>query len=227
MAYQEQGILPEAMRNFLALLGWAPGNDQELFTDEELIQAFSLQGISKANAVFNNEKLAWFNAQYIARLSHDKMVEHLKPEYEKAGLWRDSLDNNERDWFRSVVDLYRPRAKVLQDFPKQSRFFLINDVEFDPAAVDKFLKDEKVLKDLDSLGKRLAVLEEFTHNSIEVAVRGLAVELGVKPAALMNPARVALTGQAIAPGLFDVMLLLGREKTVARLTGIPSFSGRG
>jgi glutamyl-tRNA synthetase len=220
MAYQEQGILPEAMRNFLALLGWAPGNDQEMFDDEALIQAFSLQGISKANAVFNPEKLSWFNAQYIARLGHDKMVEHLKPEYVKAGLWRDSLEQNEREWFRAVVDLYRPRAKVLQDFPKQSRFFFINEVESDPAAVDKFLKDEKVLHNLRTLGDRLASLSEFTHDSIEAAVRGLAAELGVKPAALMNPARVALTGQAVAPGLFEVMLLLGREKTAARLKGV-------
>jgi glutamyl-tRNA synthetase len=220
MAYQEQGILPEAMRNFLALLGWAPGNDQELFDDEELIRAFSLQGISKANAVFNPEKLAWFNAQYIARLAHDKMIEHLKPEYVKAGLWRDSLEQGEREWFRSVVDLYRPRAKVLQDFPKQSRFFLINGVEFDSAAVDKFLKDESVLAHLRMLGGRLEGLQEFTHDNIEVAVRGLAAELGVKPASIMNPARVALTGQGVAPGLFDVMLLLGREKTAARLKGV-------
>jgi glutamyl-tRNA synthetase len=220
MAYQEQGILPEALRNFLALLGWAPGNDQELFDDEELIQAFSLQGISKANAVFNPEKLAWFNAQYIARLSHEKLVQHLKPEYVKTGLWRDSLEQNEHEWFRAVVDLYRPRAKVLQDFPKQSRFFLIGGVEFDPAAVDKFLKDEKVLANLRLLGDRLGNLQDFTHDNIEAAVRGLAAELGVKPAALMNPARVALTGQAVAPGLFDVMLLLGREKTAARLKGV-------
>ena len=220
MAYQEQGILPEALRNFLALLGWAPGNDQELFDDEELIQAFSLQGISKANAVFNPEKLAWFNAQYIARLSHEKLVQHLKPEYVKTGLWRDSLEQNEHEWFRAVVDLYRPRAKVLQDFPKQSRFFLIDGVEFDPAAVDKFLKDEKVLANLRLLGDRLGNLQDFTHDNIEAAVRGLAAELGVKPAALMNPARVALTGQAVAPGLFDVMLLLGREKTAARLKGV-------
>jgi glutamyl-tRNA synthetase len=220
-AYQEQGILPEAMRNFLALLGWAPGNDQELFDDEALIEAFSLQGISKANAVFNPEKLAWFNAQYIARLGFEKMLEYLKPEFVKAALWRESLEKTEREWFRSVVDLYRPRAKVLQDFPKQSRFFLINEIEFDPAAVDKFLKDEKVLGHLRMLGDRLAGLQEFTHDSIEAAVRGLATELGVKPAAIMNPARVALTGQAIAPGLFDVMLLLGREKTVARLRRIP------
>ena len=227
MAYQEQGILPEALRNFLALLGWAPGNDQELFDDAELIQAFSLKDISKANAVFNPEKLAWFNTQYIARLPHDTLLQHLKPEYIKAGLWRDSLERNEREWFRAVLDLYRPRAKVLQDFAKQSRFFLIDGVEFDPAAVDKFLKDEKVVANLRLLGDRLASLQDFTHDSIETAVRGLAGELGVKPAALMNPARVALTGQAVAPGLFDVMLLLGRENTVSRLTGLPSPSGDG
>ena len=135
-------------------------------------------------------------------------------------MWRDSLEQNEREWFKHVVDLYRPRAKVIQDFPKQSRFFLIDNVEFDPAAVDKFLKDETVLANLRKLGDRLGSLQDFTHDNIEAAVRGLATELAVKPAALMNPARVALTGQAIAPGLFEVMLLLGREKTAARLKGV-------
>ena len=216
-AYQEQGILPEAMRNFLALLGWAPGNDQETFDDEALIQAFSLQGISKANAVFNPEKLAWFNAQYIARLPHDKLVEYLRPEYAKAGLWRDSFEKEDREWFRSLIDLYRPRAKVLQDFPRQSRIFLTDHVEFDPTAVEKFLKDETVRGHLRRLADRLAALPEFNHHSIEEAVRGLANELGVKPGVLMNPARVALTGQSVAPGLFDVMVLFGRENTVQRL----------
>jgi glutamyl-tRNA synthetase len=216
-AYQEQGIVPEAMRNFLALLGWSPGNDQEMFDDEALIQAFSLQGISKANAVFNPEKLAWFNAQYIARLPHDKLVEYLKPEYTKAGLWRDSFETEDRDWFRSLVDLYRPRAKTLQDFPRQSRMFLIGEVEFDAAAVDKFLKDENVRGYLRMLADRLAQLPEFNHESIEAAVRGLAGELNIKAGVLMNAARVALTGQTVAPGLFDVMILLGPEKTVGRL----------
>src|SRR5215510_5296110 len=144
MAYKDQGILPEAMRNFLALLGWSPGTDQELFDDDELTHAFSLEGISKANAVFNPDKLMWFNTQYIARLPHEKLVQYLKPEYIKAGLWRDSLENEEAAWFKAVVDLYRPRAKVLPDFPRQSRFFLIEDVESDPAAVEKFLKDETI-----------------------------------------------------------------------------------
>ena len=217
MAYQEQGILPEAMRNFLALLGWSPGNDQEMFDDEELIRAFSLEGISRANAVFNPDKLAWFNAQYIAKLPFEKLIRYLKPEYIKAGLWRDSLEKEESEWFRFLVDVYRPRAKVLQDFPKLSRMFLIDHVEYDQAAVQKFLKDETVRGYLKTLSDRLAALREFTHESLEAAVRTLAEELGIKPAILMNASRVALTGQAVAPGLFDVMMLLGREKTVTRL----------
>ena len=217
MAYQEQGILPEAMRNFLALLGWSPGNDQEIFNDEELISAFSLQGISKANAVFNPDKLAWFNAQYIAKLPHEKLMKYLKPEYVKAGLWRDSFENEESVWFRFLIDLYRPRAKVLQDFPRLSRMFLIDHVEYDQAALEKFLKDETIRDHLKTLAHRLEALPEFTHDSLENTVRSLAEELGIKPGTLMNAARVALTGQPVAPGLFDVMLLLGSEKTVSRL----------
>jgi glutamyl-tRNA synthetase len=220
MAYQEQGILPEAMRNFLALLGWSPGTDQEMFDTEELIRSFSLEGISKANAVFNPDKLMWFNAQYIARLPHEKLITYLKPEYIKAGLWRDSFENEESQWFRSMVDLYRPRAKVIPDFPKQSRFFLIDHVEYDQAAVDKFLKDETVRGYLRTMADRLEAIPEFTHSSLEEAVRGLADELGVKPAVLMNASRVALTGQAIAPGLFDIMVLLGKQRTVARLKDV-------
>ena len=217
MAYQEQGILPEAMRNFLALLGWSPGNDQEMFDDDELIRAFSLEGISRANAVFNPDKLAWFNAQYIAKLPFEKLIRYLKPEYIKTGLWRDSLEKEESEWFRFLIDVYRPRAKVLQDFPKLSRMFLIDHVEYDQAAVEKFLKDDTVRGYLKSLSDRLAALPEFTHESLEAAVRTLAGELGIKPAILMNASRVALTGQAVAPGLFDVMMLLGRDKTVTRL----------
>jgi glutamyl-tRNA synthetase len=222
MAYQELGIVPEAMRNFLALLGWSPGTDQEMFDDDELIRAFSLQGISKANAVFNPDKLMWFNAQYIARLPHEKLLAYLKPEYIKAGLWRDSFEKEDSEWFKTLINLYRPRAKVLTDFPKQSRILLLEEVEYDPAAVEKFLKDEKVRSYMGMLGERIAASPEFTHDGLEKTVRSLAEELGVKAAVLMNPARVALTGQAVAPGLFDVMLLLGRDKTVNRLRKVPS-----
>ena len=221
MTYAEQGIVPEALRNFLALLGWSPGNDQELFDDEELIRAFSLQGISKANAVFNPDKLAWFNTQYIAKLPHEKLLQYLKPEYIKAGLWRDSFEKEEADWFRFLVDLYRPRAKNLLEFPKLSRMFLIDHVEYDQAAVDKFLKDEKVREYLRMLADRFEALPAFNHETLEAAVRALAEELQIKPGVIMNASRVALTGQAVAPGLFDVMLLLGKDTTVTRLRKLP------
>jgi glutamyl-tRNA synthetase len=217
MAYKDEGIVPEAFRNFLALLGWSPGNDQEMFDDGELISAFSLEGISKANAVFNPEKLAWFNAQYLAKLPHEKLVKCLKSEFEKAGLWRDSFEHDQDSWFRSLVDLFRPRAKALQDFPRQARMFIDDEIEKDPAAVEKFLNDPKVHENLRTLASRLESLSEFTLQSTEAAVRGLAGELGIKAAALISPARVALTGQTASPGIFDVITLLGREKTVNRL----------
>src|SRR5207247_4463166 len=186
MAYQESGIVPEAMRNFLALLGWSPGTDQEIFDDAELIHAFSLEGISKANAVFNPDKLAWFNAQYLSRLSLEKLMPYLKTELMKAGLWRDSLEREEKAWFESLVNLLRPRARVLQDFSRLSRVFLAADIDYDPAAVDRFLKDAKVKEHLHLLASRLESLPEFTLQSTESAVRGLADELGIKAGVLIN-----------------------------------------
>ena len=216
-AYTEQGILPEALRNFLALLGWAPGNDQELFETGELIRAFSLEGISKANAVFNPEKLSWFNTQYIARLPHERLVAYLKPHYEKAGLWRDSFVTTEADWFRHLIDLLRPRSKTLLEFPRQSRFCILDEVEYDRAAVDKALKDPAIVAHLSALADRLQKLPEYTHQTLETVIRDLATELNLKPSVLMNAARVALTGQSVSPGIFDVMLLVGQRRSVERL----------
>lgn len=225
MAYKEQGIVPEALLNFLALLGWSPGTDQELFEIGDLIQSFSLEGISKTNAVFNPEKLAWFNLQYIQKLPDEKLVSHVKPELEKAGLWHEEFQGSRYAWFCSMLALLRPRAKTLLEFPKQARMFIIDDVEFDSAAAEKFLKDPIIRRHLATLGDRLAALSEFTQQTVEVATRGFVEELGVKPGTLMGAARVALTGQAVAPGLFDVMVILGREKTVHRLRTCPSPAG--
>ena len=119
MAYQEQGFVPEAFRNFLALLGWSPGTDQEMFDTDELIRAFSLEGISKANAVFNPDKLAWFNLQYIQKLPDDRLVAYLKPEFEKAGLWQDEFLGNRYSWFCEMLALLRPRAKTLLNSPSR------------------------------------------------------------------------------------------------------------
>lgn len=217
MAYQEQGIVPEAFRNFLALLGWSPGTDQEMFGDDELIQAFSLQGISKANAVFNPEKLSWFNAQYLAKLPDHKLIAYLKPEFIKAGLWRDALEKEDAERFKLLLEALRPRSKTLHDFVRQSRPYLSSTLEYDQAAVAKVSKDPQIREHLHTLADRLVSLPDFNHEALEAGIRALAEELGVKPGTLMGGARVALTGLSVSPGIFEVMMILGRTETEQRL----------
>ena len=137
--YQRQGYLREAMANFLALLGWSPGGDQEIFTHDELVERFTLEGISGGNAVFNPEKLDWFNQQHLARLSPDDLIARVKPELEAAGLWSDGLTGDRRAWFERVLALLVPRAKRLGDFAPQAAPFLADVTSYDQAAVDKHL----------------------------------------------------------------------------------------
>ena len=122
--YSRQGYLPEAMMNFLALLGWSPGSDEEVFSREELVARFALEGISGGNAVFNVDKLDWFNAQHLARLSDDALIQRIRPELEQAGLWSDALVGERRAWFGRVLALLRPRAKHLGEFASQAAPFL-------------------------------------------------------------------------------------------------------
>src|SRR5262249_11554792 len=112
--YERQGFLPEAMVNFLALLGWSPGDDRELFSKDDLVKAFALEGISGGNAVFNPEKLEWFNQQYLMRLAPDELARRVTPLFEAAGFWRDDLPGD-RVWFSAVLELFRPRARRLDD----------------------------------------------------------------------------------------------------------------
>ena len=220
MSYKDQGIVPEAFRNFLALLGWSPGSDQEMFDRDELIAAFSLDGVSRTNAEFNAEKLAWFNAQYIAKLPHDTLVSYLKPEMMKAGLWRDEFESTESGWFQKLLEVLRPRSKNLNDIVRQSRIYIGDDVELDAEAAGKVLNHSSVIENLQNLADRLDALDDYSLTTTESAVRGLASELGVKPGALMGAARVALTGQSASPGMFDVMVLVGQRRTVERLRNI-------
>jgi glutamyl-tRNA synthetase len=213
--YDAQGYLPEAMVNFLALLGWSPGSgDQELFTRDELVARFALDGISGGNAVFNVEKLDWFNQQYIATLSHESLVDVLRPRLAAAGLWRDDFDDR---WLRAVLGLLRPRSKRLTDFVPQFRLFADDLVERDPAAVAKHLGDEVARGHLAALGDRLAATDPFDAATLELALRGLAAERGVKAGALIHAARVAVTGQTTSPGIFEVLELVGRTRVLARI----------
>jgi glutamyl-tRNA synthetase len=218
MEYARQGFLPEAMLNMLALLGWSPGaGDRELFSRDELVAIFDLQGISGSSAVFNAEKLEWFNQQYLLGLAPEDLVKRLRPLLEAAGLWDEAYATTRHAWFMSVLDLLKPRVKRLGDFVEQGRFFLSDRVDYEPAAVDKHLRAPGVADLLTALAGAFADLGSFDAASTEQALRTLAEARGVKAAVLIHAVRVASTGRAASPGLFEVLALLGRERTCARL----------
>jgi glutamyl-tRNA synthetase len=216
--YARQGYLPEAMVNFLALLGWSPGaTDQEIFTRSALVGAFDLGGISGGNAVFNSEKLDWFNHQHLLQIAPDELVRRLRPEFEAAGLWDEAYVGDRRAWFSAVLELLRPRAKKLREFVDVGYFFFVDRPEYDPAAVAKHLCGEGIDGVLARLDASFAELSEFDSASTEAALRTVADATGVKAATVIHAVRVAVTGRTASPGLFDVLALLGRDRTRARI----------
>lgn len=223
ISYKEMGIVPEAFRNFLSLLGWTPGQvkdeagkDREIFGSEELIQMFSLDGISKSNAVFDNDKLAWFNMEWIRKYPAEKLLPLIEVEWDKAKL----EPSRKPEEILTTIDLVKQRARNLTDFAGSFRAYFTDDFPYDAASVTKFLSDESVRALLIELGRRYASAAEFTEAGTEVLLRGFAEEKGVKAGVLINGSRVALTGQGVAPSLFAVMVALGRERVVARLLSV-------
>jgi glutamyl-tRNA synthetase len=224
LSYRDEGIVPEAFRNFLALLGWTPPEGTpEVLGDTELIRLFGLDGISRSNAVFDRAKLDWFNSEYIRAYPAEKLLPLIEEEWKKAGL---NPARNDRDWLLSTIELLKPRARSLKDFAGSFRAFFVDDFDPDPAAVDKFLQVENVRKLLIELGGRYAASENFSEQETEKVLRDFAAEKGVKAGALINGARVALTGQAVAPSLFAVMCALGRETVIARLKDVETMFAR-
>jgi glutamyl-tRNA synthetase len=215
--YERAGYLSEAMVNFLALLGWSPGGDREVMTRDELIAAFAIEGISGGNAIFNVEKLDWFNAQHIARMAAEEIVRRVEPDLKTAGLWNDEFRSIRRDWLLAVVDLVKPRLRKLADAVDHTRPFLADVVEPDPAAAAKYLGASELAGPLAALRERLARVEPFEPNPIEAALREVAAAEGVKAAWLIHASRVAVTGQSVSPGVFEVLALAGRDRVLERL----------
>jgi len=212
-AYREQGILPEALVNFLALLGWTPMGGKEIVPLEEMTRTFELTAVSKSNAVFDPEKLAWMNSEYLRALPAERLLPLVEEELRTSGL----LAQAERHRLEAPVKLLQSRARTLKDFSGSFRAFFSDDFRYDPEAVKKFWKDTSLRDHLTALADRLARVQPFDSQETEAALRALAEERGIKAGLLINAARVALTGQAVAPGLFDVMVLLGQDRVITRL----------
>jgi glutamyl-tRNA synthetase len=223
MEYPKLGYLPEAMVNFLALLGWNPGGDRELLDRDELISLFTLEGISGGNAVFNPEKLDWFNQQHIGRLPAQVLLARIESRLRDAGLWRDTLKMSEAAWMDAVLELLKPRVKKLDQLVDELRPFLVDEPEIDPAAAAKHL-DGAVRPMLVELADRVAGSAAIEASSIEASIRGLAETRGIKAAALIHATRVSVTGRAVSAGLFDVLVLLGPLRVSRRLRRAAAYT---
>jgi glutamyl-tRNA synthetase len=224
-AYQEQGVLPEALVNFLALLGWTPPGQKEIVPIAEMIRDFELTAVSKSNAVFDLEKLAWMNSEYVRHMPVEQLLPLVERELAAAGLReqvtergpRDAELTHEEEAFKRTVLLLQSRARTLRDFAGTFRAFFTDEFTYDPDAVKKHWKDPMLAVLLDTLAERLAAIDPFDLAGTEAALRSLAEEKGVKAGLLINGTRLALTGQAVAPSLFEVMLTLGQSRVVDRL----------
>ncbi|MFL6292754.1 MAG: glutamate--tRNA ligase [Thermoanaerobaculia bacterium] len=202
--FRNEGILPQALYNFLALLGWSPGDDREIMTRDEMIQLFSVDRLNASPAVFDREKLLWMNSQYMARLSTAELMPHLQPLLEQAGLAHEEK-------LAVALELHRTRARTLKELVEQILPYFRESLEYDAAACAKFLKDPALPELLETLRDRYDALPEFTREALEAGLRALAEERGVKAGVLIHPVRMALSGAAGGPPLFDLVEVMGRE----------------
>ncbi len=211
-AYRAMGYLPEAMVNYLARLGWSHG-DQEIFTREELIEKFSLDNVGKSAGVFNPEKLLWLNAHYMRALPPDKLARMVRPFIEERGF---SLPANGENWLEKMVMTLRERSQTLAELAEMSSFYFADRIEIDPTAAAKVLKPE-ALPLVKSVVRKLADLHDWTLESIKEAFEKTLSEFGTKLGKVAQPVRVAVTGGTASPGIFEVLELVGRERSIARI----------
>jgi len=224
MYYKERGYLPEAMVNFLALLGWSPGDDRTLLSRKELIELFSLEGVSKSNSIFDHKKLEWINSQHINLKPEEELLPLVKEGLQKEGCWQPSLEREQKDWFLKVIQLLKSRSRRIPDLVASSLPFVSIDYPYDPEAAQKHLLSVEGLSGyIRVLQERLSKLESFDQASVEQCLRGTAEELSVPAAKLIHATRVGLTGKGVGPGIFELLEVMGKEKTLRRLKRLVEF----
>ncbi len=211
-AFRDDGYLPEALVNYIARLGWAHG-DQEIFTREELIAAFDLQGVGKSAAVFDYAKLEWLNAEWIRRLGPDEIARRARPYFESRGLLAPGAEEPRLPGIAAVLV---ERSRTLVHLVDQARYFFADDLLWDEQARTDLLTPA-IRPVLEALTGKLHGLGEWTVAAIEEVFRAQAAESGLKAGQVIQPVRVALTGGKVSPGMFEVVFLLGRDRTLRRL----------
>lgn len=232
--YKEHGFLPWAFVNFLVLLGWATPESREIFSKEELIEAFSLQGISRANSIFNvkkddpkyftDPKAISINAHYLRELPVEEIEPYVRAELKKAGIWDPEYENARHRWFLETLELIRSRFHVTTDFGDRGRAYFSDDFPIESRALKKNISKHPELKNwLPMLADRLEGLERFSTAETESVIREMAETLEINPGVLINGIRTVVTGQLAGPGMFDVLITIGQRRVVERLRKSPAL----
>jgi glutamyl-tRNA synthetase len=217
--WQHEGILPDAMVNFLALLGWSPGGDfNEVMSRDELIAAFDSKGLLKSASVFDTKKLEWMNGQHLGRMPLDELAPMAAAQMETSGLASADSLLARRAWFDVLLELLRVRSRTIDELVRQAKPFLVQTVVYDDAAVAKAWKDPVEARGMiQAAHEALTACETWNAAALEMVLKGLAEARGVGVGKLFGPMRVALTGEVNSPGMFDVLTVLGRDTALSRL----------
>jgi glutamyl-tRNA synthetase len=232
--YKEHGFIPWALSNFLVLLGWSSGTDKEIFSREELIEAFTLERINKANSIFNyrkgdekfftDPKAIAINEHYLRTMDIAEIGDMAQKVLEKEGLWDPSYAGEKRQWYLQTLDLIRDRFHTLNDFATLGRAYFSDDFTVEDKPLEKNLRKFPELQQwLPILADRYQALAQFTAEETERVARELAEEHGVKPGVIVNGMRTVVTGQLAGPSMFEILMTLGRDKVVRRLRDIDRF----
>jgi len=214
--------------NFLVRLGWSTSDSRDFFSKEELIEAFSLEGISRANSIFDirkndpkyftDPKAISINSHYLRSLPVEEIEPYVREQLEKEGIWNPEFETTQRSWFLNTIDLIRSRFHVTTDFVARGRAYFSEDYPIEPKALKKnVLKHEGLKEWFPMLADRLNAIDTFTAEETEQTIRAMAEELEIKVGILTNGIRAAVTGQLAGPGLFDILTVLGQRRVVARL----------
>ncbi len=212
--YREKGYFPDALLNFIALLGWAPKNNEEIFSVDDLIKCFSIKGINKKSTVFDEQKLLWMNGVYMRSKSpedlYDAVVDVLRDHY--------LIDENQNDQnILKYIHMMRDRVRTIQEFATKGSYFFKDPVEYDEKGIQKHWTGKHVIDLLDQVKLRIGSLHQWDEQFIEKCIRGLGEEQNVKVGEIMHPLRLALTGVTASPGLFELIAFLGKETVIRRI----------
>ncbi len=226
LQFKEEGYFPEAMLNFLAQMSWSPGEKERIYSTEEMIQGFSLEKLSKGSPVFDLAKLEWLNGQWIYRMKAEDLAPFVSEELKRANLWTDELANERKEWLLKLIDLLKERSRKIKDFGVRAAPFLSNDFSYDPVGVEKHLGDERLGTLIPVLRGDFTKVDDFSADKIEKILRQRAENEGVKAALLIHALRMLVVGTPVSPGIFDVLELIGKEKTIERMDRFDSILRR-